>query len=104
MRDYYPIGATPSEEDCAQVGQPGYRQKALAECERYIALIRTALGPEPPGAELAIKSFPHDFGMYYEVVVWFERDDAEAIAYAVRCDDDAPRTWDGEVEGSRPLT
>jgi hypothetical protein len=95
MRNYFCLGATPSEEDCAQVGQPDYRQKALAECERYIELIRRTLGPEPPGAELAIKSFPHDFGTYYEVVIWFESDDAAAVAYAVRCEDDGPRTWDG---------
>jgi hypothetical protein len=30
------------------------------------------------------------------VVIWFEPDDAAALAYAARCDDDAPRTWDGE--------
>ena len=94
MREYFAIGQTPSEEDCAQVGQPDYREKALAECRRYIELIRATLGLEPEGAELAIKSFPHDFGTYYEVVIWFEPDDAAAVAYATRCDDDAPRTWD----------
>ena len=67
MRDYFSIGPTPSAEDCAQVGQPDYRRKALAECQRFIELIRKTLGPEPEGAELAIKSFPHDFGTYYEV-------------------------------------
>ena len=95
MRDYFSIGPTPSEEDCAQVGQPDYRRKAIEECQRFIELIRTTLGPEPPGAELAIKSFPHDFGTYYDVVVWFEPDDAAALAYAQRCEDDAPRTWEG---------
>jgi hypothetical protein len=100
MRDYFSLGQTPSAEDCAQVGQPDYRRKALAECQRFIDLIRETLGPEPKGAELAIKSFPHDFGTYYEVVIWFERDDAEAIAYAVRCEDDAPRTWDEEGDTS----
>ena len=100
MRDYFSIGPTPSEEDCAQVGQPDYRRKALEECQRYIELIRETLGPEPAGAELAIKSFSHDFGSYYEVVIWFERDDAAAVAYAVRCEDDAPTTWNGEADTS----
>ena len=95
MRQYFSIGSTPSEEDCAQVGQPDYRRKALEECERFIALIRDTLGSEPEGAELAIKSFSHDFGTYYEVVIWFEPDDAAAVAYAVRCEDDAPTTWKG---------
>jgi hypothetical protein len=96
MRDYFCLGPTPSAEDCAQVGQPDYHRKAVAECARLIERIRATLGPEPSGAELAIKSFPHDFGTYYEVVIWFEPDDAAAIAYAERCADDAPRTWDGE--------
>jgi hypothetical protein len=100
MRDYCSIGPTPSAEDCAQVGQPDYRRKALAECERYIELIRATLGPEPEGTELAIKSFPHDFGTYYEVVIWFERDDAAAIAYAERCESEAPTTWHGEADTS----
>jgi hypothetical protein len=96
MREYFTLGPTPSEEDCAQVGQPDYYRKALEECRRFIELIRDTLGPEPSGAELAIKSFPHDFGTYYEVVIRFEPDDAAAVAYAERCEDDAPRTWDGE--------
>ena len=100
MRDYFSLGPTPSEEECAQVGQPDYRRKAMEECQRFIALIRTTLGPEPPGAELAIKSFPHDFGTYYEVVIWFERDAAEAIAYAVRCEDEALTTWNAEADTS----
>ena len=69
---------------------------------RFIELIRETLGPEPAGAELAIKSFPHDFGTYYEVVIWFEPDDAAAVAYAVRCEDDAPRTWNGERDSHDP--
>ena len=95
MRQYFTLGQTPSEEDCAQVGHPDYREKALAECRRYIELIRATLGREPEGAELAIKSFPHDFGTYYEVVIWFEPDDTAAVTYATRCDDDTPTTWDG---------
>jgi hypothetical protein len=100
MRDYFSLGQTPSAEDCAQVGQPDYRRKALEECQRFIELIRNTLGPEPEGAEFAIKSFPHDFGTYYEVVIWFEPDDAAAVAYAVRCEDDAPTTWNGEADTS----
>jgi hypothetical protein len=102
MRDYFSIGQTPSQEDCAQVGEPDYRRKALAECQRFIELIRATLGPEPEGAELAIKSFPHDFGTYYEVVIWFEPDDDAAVAYAVRCEDDAPRSWTNLANTSLP--
>ena len=95
MKDYFCIGATPSEEDCAQVGTPDYHRKAIAECYRFIQLIRDTLGPEPEGAELRIKAFEHDFGTYHEVVCWFETDNEAAREYAVRCENDAPATWEG---------
>ena len=94
MRDYFCIGPTPREEDCAQVGQPDYRRKAIAECTQFIQLIRDTLGPEPEGAELRVKAFEHDFGTYHEVVCWFDTDNEAAIEYAHRCDDDAPATWE----------
>ena len=43
----------------------------------------------------AIKSFNHDFGMYYEVVCLFDTDDEEAAHYAYRCEDELPATWEG---------
>lgn len=95
MRNYFCLGPTPSEEDCAQVGTPGYQRNAIAECTRFIQRIRDTLGLEPEGAELAVKSFDHDFGVYYEVVCWFETDNEAAIAYAQRCDSNAPATWEG---------
>jgi hypothetical protein len=98
MRDYFCIGPTPSEEDCAQVGEPDYHRKAIAECSRFIQLIRDTLGPEPKGAELRIKAFDHDFGEYHEVVCWFDTDMPASIAYAARCEDDAPRTWNGGAD------
>jgi hypothetical protein len=70
MRDYFCIGPTPSNEDCAQVGQPNYREKALEECARFIRLLREKIGPEPEGAWLSVKWFEHDFGPYCEVVCY----------------------------------
>ena len=94
-RNYFCIGSSPCEEDCAQVGTPDYHRKAIAECHRFIQLIRDTLGLEPEGAELRIKAFDHDFGEYHEVVCWFETDNEAARAYAARCEDDAPATWEG---------
>lgn len=95
MRDYFSLGATPVDEPCAQVGAPNYRTEALKECRRFVALLRRTFGPEPEGAELRIKDFPHDFGTYYEVVCHFETDNAAARAYALRCDAETPATWEG---------
>lgn len=94
MRNYAPLGPTPCDEPCAQVGTHGYRERALRECNLYAELIRTALGPEPEGAKLAAKSFSHDFGQYYEVVCWFDDAFPESIDYAFRCESDAPTTWE----------
>jgi hypothetical protein len=56
MRDVLPIGSSPCEEPCAQVGQPEYYQKARQECRRFMQWLRQHLGPEPEGARLAVTS------------------------------------------------
>jgi len=96
MHNYFSIGPSPSEEECAQVGEPSYRNKALEECTRYIALLRRTIGPEPEGARLGITWFAHDVGPYGEVVCYFHTENRAAVAYAQRCEDDAPATWEGE--------
>lgn len=96
MRAYITLGPTPCEEDCAQVGQPDYREKAVPECKRYIQLLRKTLGPQPEGARLAIKWFDHDFGSYCEVVCYYATEIKEAVDYAFRCESQAPLTWEGE--------
>jgi len=55
------------------------------------------LGKEPAEAHLAVKSFPHEFGTYYEVVCYFEETDKESRDYAFRVDSDGPTSW-GEAE------
>ena len=94
MRDYISIGSAPCDEDCVPVNSRGdYHEAMRAECQRFLELIRKKLGPEPPGARLAIKSNPHDFGTYYDVVCYFYDEDEEARKYAFRCESDSPRTW-----------
>ena len=107
-RDYVDIGSSPCDEDCAQMGAPDYYTRAKAECARFIELIRKTLGPEPEGARLAVKSNPHDFGAYYEVVCYYVDENDEARKYAYRCESDAPATWDtppfaGGTPGEYPL-
>lgn len=92
-RDTVYIGSTPCNEDCAQVGAPDYEIRAKEECRRFIALLRDTFGPEPEGARLRIKSNPHDFGYYYEVVCDFDPYNEAAAEYAYRCESDAPETW-----------
>ena len=89
MRDYINIGSAPCDEDCAQLGQDDYRERAIDECKRFIQLLRKTFGDEPPEARLAIKWFDHDFGSYYEV------EDEKAREYAFRCENETPITWEG---------
>ena len=91
--DYIEIGSSPADEDCAQVGSENYYQRAHDECHRFIALIRKTLGEELAGAQLKIKSNPHDFGTYYEVACYFEANNKEAMEYAYRCEAEAPTKW-----------
>ena len=93
MRDFMEIGSSPCDEPCAQVGEDNYMERGREECKRFIELIRKKLGDEPPGAHLATKTFPHDFGSYAEVVCYFEDSDEEANRYAYLCESEAPRTW-----------
>ena len=97
MRDYLSIASAPYDEPCVQVNSQGdYHEDMKAECRRFMELIRKKLGPEPPGARLAVKSNPHDFGTYYDVVCYYEDGDEEAANYAYRCEGDTPRTWDDD--------
>ena len=81
-------------EDCAQVGTDNYNKRARRECRAYLELLRRALGPEPPGARLSVKSNLHDFGSYLSVVCYFNPNDEAAMNYALRCESDGPKEWD----------
>ena len=67
MIDLLNIGSAPWAENCAQVGTEDYQQRSRRECEAFRNQLRRVVGPEPAGAALVIKSFPHDFGSYLEV-------------------------------------
>ena len=93
-REYLELGSAPADEECAQVGQPNYSEQGRAECKRYIELLRKVVGVEPQGARLIVKSNPHDFGEYFEVVCCYNEHDEEAVKYAFRLDAEAPTKWD----------
>lgn len=104
MRNFIDIGSAPPMESCAQVGSNGYWPRAQRECKAFIGLLRRALGPEPDGAELRVKSNPHDFGTYLSVVCFYEPSNQPAIDYAFRCESQGPENWDEQalVELAQP--
>ena len=95
MKDYLCLGPVPADEDCQQVGTDSYDyQKDTADLWRYRAMLQDRW----PEAHFAVKSFPHDFGTYREVVVYYDTEDNDPIAYEVEAN--LPKTWD---EKSAPV-
>lgn len=97
MSDYISLGPVPADEPCAQIGGANYAVRARVECRRFIKFLRDTFGPEPSGAWLTTKAFDHDFGTYYEVVCYFNPRAPASIAYAFRCEQEAPTSWGGEA-------
>lgn len=102
MENSFTLGPTPREESCACVGEDDYAPRAKQECRRFIALLRKKFGPEPEGAHFAVKSFLHDFGIYYEVVIAFDEDMPGSARYACHCEDNLPATWDDDAPVPTP--
>lgn len=98
MRDYLSIGSTPCDEPCAQVGSDGYHDQTRRESAAYIAQLRRMFGPEPEGASLRVKSFPHDYGSYHEVVCYFDDQLPASMEYAFKCEREGPANWDAIAE------
>jgi len=97
------IGATPCDEPCAQVGSENYQQIARQECERYKAQLTRMF----PKGRFRIKTFPHDFGGYLEVVAMLGTD--EEIKAAYEAEAHGPRFWDeppkeSAKEPAKPFT
>lgn len=93
--DHLDLGSAPSDEDCAQLGMDdNYAVRARRECRALINQFIRMCGDPPPGARFRIMANPHDFGTYYSVVVEYDPNDEDAVAYAYRCDEESPDQWD----------
>jgi hypothetical protein len=97
MRDCIDLGPSPTEEECAQVGQDDYRDRARRECRAYLHQLRRLFGDEPEGAQLSVKSNPHDFGSYLSVVCYYDPARPASLDYAFRCEGQSPREWDEQA-------
>ena len=94
------LGSAPAGETPVTVGESEYAARALRECQRYLELVRRAIGPEPDGAKLRI-SRSQDLDPYSEVVVEYDDTNTAARAYAIRCDREAPTRWEGSPDPYR---
>lgn len=97
------IGSSPTEENCAQVGDVDYSTKALIECQEYKNQLKRHYFTQnkrdlPEGCRLSIRGNNHDFGEYYEVVARFDILDEEAAEAAFWLEANAPEHWDDEAK------
>ncbi|HNU12559.1 MAG TPA: hypothetical protein PKJ45_14530 [Rubrivivax sp.] len=92
--DYIELGPAPAEESCAQVGDEDYEAESRRECLTYVRQIYRTF-PVPPGvnARFLVRSFPHDFGTYREVVVEYQAT-REALDFVLRVENNVPTQWD----------
>jgi hypothetical protein len=101
MLETLELGSVPANEECAQVGSPGYYDRMRAETKSYIGQLYRVLETKgytrdklPDSFRLVGKSFPHDYGSYTEVVAKFDVDDEAAFELAYMLDELAPAEWD----------
>ena len=98
MRTYLELSPCPTDEDCAQVGQPDYRAKATKEMKAYInQLYRQFPDAEDKGCDFFIKWFPHEFGSYGYVCVMFSEDEDMQVDFAYGVENNLPDNWDDEA-------
>lgn len=99
MREWIEIGSAPVEEECAQIGEANYRDKALAECRLFMEEIENhhfdyfGESLESRGCKLRVKATDHDFGRYYEVAIGFSPDCPVAGERAYWVIDNSPARW-----------
>lgn len=98
--EYLNIGSSPSEENCVQVGSENYRDMSRLECR----LFKEQLQEQFPDGDFRIKSFPHDFGTYHEVVAYYtaEDEDDPRMQAAFAAEDDAWPKWTPERKAQLP--
>lgn len=104
MRDYISLGPVPAYEECAGVGSAGYHERARAECSRYKQQLLRQFGEPPEGGRFGIKTFPHDFGSYHEVVIYYDDDYPDSLKFAIDVENNLPGEWDNNPITVNPHT
>jgi len=93
--EYLELGSSPANEDCVQVGSLAYNELARAECNRYRDQLNIQFSSEVEAGliKFVIKSFPHDFGNYFEVCVIYDEKNEESVQAAFSVEDSAWTEW-----------
>ena len=97
--DYIVLGSTPYEEPCAQVGSSNYRAATKLESEHFIKQLQALLLSKFPDSELSIcnKPFTGNEGPFWEIVVYYNPNNADQCEQAFWLDENVPANWEPEV-------
>lgn len=108
--DYIELGPTPCDENCVQVGEDNYRERAKRETTVFVDQLNREFSSwvEDGLIKFGIKWFSHDFGSYCEAVVYYNDDDEASRAIAIVVENNTPFKWDDkaieELEIARQLS
>ena len=100
MLNWESLGPTPAGESCVGIGDDDYAHKAGSEIRKYRELMKMKFPDTGKyGCEFRRKSFRHDFGTYYELVITFDDSRTESSEYAYFVEGKLPEYWtDTKVE------
>ena len=91
MRDFVNLASVPIEEDCISVEPSGvYVDSMKKECNVFKHQLMRMF----PTVSFRVKSFPHDFGVYSEVVACYDDINEEMMEEAWSVQDELPSHWD----------
>jgi hypothetical protein len=93
MKEYLELGSAPADEDCIQVGDNDYVPAMLKDCKRYKEQLTKQFLNIPDSCSFSIKQFPHDFGSYYEVVIYYDPNIPASIDFAFNVENNLPNNW-----------
>ena len=92
MRDYITLGPVPYEEECQQLGCDYNQVKAREEVRRYIEQLKVMfpIPDESYTLQFGVRSFNHEFGTYYEAVIYYDSDIESEVDFAINVEANTP--------------
>jgi len=94
MKDYIELGTTPCSENCVGIGSDDYRKQSKIEANTFAKQLIRNFGQGTLNNYFEFKSFPHDFGTYFELVIHYNDEDEESLEYALKLEGNLPEVWD----------
>jgi hypothetical protein len=92
--DFITLDITPMEEYSIPIDSMYDLLKVRLQAYPFIMQLRRHFGVEPNGTSLKVDWFPHDCGVYVEVICCYDDNDQIGKDYALTIADNPPDHWD----------